>query len=129
MMLTQRNLKRSAAYGRQRRQTPRRKAYVLSPAEAAMTAGRKLVALVLSSGTVIAQSQPVVITAAQTPDEKTTVTLLESGYTTASTQATVKVTGAEKFVGGSLFVTTGLPITENDDSRTKLGRVGLHRRG
>ena len=99
------------------------KTYVLSSAEAAMTAGRKLVALVLSSGTVIAQSQPVVITAAQTPDEKTTVTLLESSYTTTSTQATVKVTGAEKFVGGSLFVTTGLPITEGDDSRTKLGRV------
>ena len=99
------------------------KTYVLSPAEAAMTAGRKLVALVLSSGTVIAQSDPVVITTAQTPGEETTVTLLENSYTTTSTQATVKVTGAEKFVGGSLFVTTGLPITENDDSRTKLGRV------
>ena len=99
------------------------KAYVLSTKEDAMVAGRKLVALVLNNGTVMAQSQPVVITAAQTPDEKTTVTLLESSYTTTSTQATVKVTGAEKFVGGSLFVTTGLPITENDDSRTKLGRV------
>ena len=99
------------------------KTYVLSPAKAAMVAGRKLVALVLSSGTVIAQSDPVIIGAAQTPGEETTVTLLESSYTTTSTQATVKVTGAEKFVGGSLFVTTGLPITENDDSRTKLGRV------
>lgn len=77
------------------------KAYVLSTKEDAMVAGRKLVALVLSSGTVIAQSQPVVITAAQTPDEKTTVTLLESGYTTASTQATVKVTGAERFKVGT----------------------------
>ena len=101
------------------------KAYVLSTKEDAMVAGRKLVALVLSSGTVIAQSQPVVITAAQTPDEKTTVTLLESGYTTASTQATVKVTGAERFKDGSLFVTTGWPITEGDDSRTKLGRVSF----
>lgn len=99
------------------------KTYVLSPAKAAMVAGRKLVALLLSSGTVIAQSDPVIIGAAQTPGEETTVTLLESSYTTTSTQATVKVTGAEKFVGGSLFVTTGLPITENDDSRTKLGRV------
>ena len=99
------------------------KAYVLSTKEDAMVAGRKLVALVLSSGTVIAQSDPVIIGAAQTPGEETTVTLLESSYTTTSTQATVKVTGAEKFVGGSLFVTTGLPITENDDSRTKLGRV------
>ena len=99
------------------------KTYVLSPAKAAMVAGRKLVALLLSSGTVIAQSDPVIIGAAQTPGEGTTVTLLESSYTTTSTQATVKVTGAEKFVGGSLFVTTGLPITENDDSRTKLGRV------
>lgn len=99
------------------------KTYVLSPAKAAMVAGQKLVALVLSSGTVIAQSDPVIIGAAQTPGEETTVTLLESSYTTTSTQATVKVTGAEKFVGGSLFVTTGLPITENDDSRTKLGRV------
>lgn len=99
------------------------KTYVLSPAKAAMVAGRKLVALLLSSGTVIAQSDPVIIGAAQTPGEETTVTLLESSYTTTSTQTTVKVTGAEKFVGGSLFVTTGLPITENDDSRTKLGRV------
>ena len=99
------------------------KTYVLSPAKAAMVAGQKLVALVLSSGTVIAQSDPMIIGAAQTPGEETTVTLLESSYTTTSTQATVKVTGAEKFVGGSLFVTTGLPITENDDSRTKLGRV------
>lgn len=101
------------------------KTYVLSPAKAAMVAGQKLVALVLSSGTVIAQSDPVIIGAAQTPGEETTVTLLESSYTTTSTQATVKVTGAEKFVGGSLFVTTGLPITENDDSRTKLGRVSF----
>ena len=101
------------------------KAYVLSTKEDAMVAGQKLVALVLSSGTVIAQSDPVIIGAAQTPGEKTTVTLLESSYTTTSTQATVKVTGAEKFVGGSLFVTTGLPITENDDSRTKLGRVSF----
>ena len=101
------------------------KAYVLSPAKAAMVAGQKLVALVLSSGTVIAQSDPVIIGAAQTPGEETTVTLLESSYTTASTQATVKVAGAEKFVGGSLLVTTGLPITEGDDSRTKLGRVSF----
>ena len=101
------------------------KAYVLSPAKAAMVAGQKLVALVLSSGTVIAQSDPVIIGAAQTPGEETTVTLLESSYTTASTQATVKVAGAEKFVGGSLLVTTGLPITEGDNSRTKLGRVSF----
>ena len=101
------------------------KTYVLSPAKAAMVAGQKLVALVLSSGTVIAQSDPVIIGAAQTPGEETTVTLLESGYTTASTQATVKVTGAERFKDGSLFVTTGWPITEGDDSRTKLGRVSF----
>ena len=50
---------------------------------------------------------------------------MESSYTTTSTQATVKVTGAEKFVGGSLFVTTGSSITEGDDSRTKLGRVNF----
>ena len=61
------------------------KTYVLSSAEAAMTAGRKLVALVLSSGTVIAQSQPVVITAAQTPATGTVV-LNESTYTVESTQ-------------------------------------------
>ena len=99
------------------------KTYVLSSAEAAMTAGRKLVALLLSGGEVIAQSDPVVIATAQTPGEETTVTLLESSYTTTSTQATVKVTGAEKFVGGSLFVTTGSSITEGDDSRGKLGQV------
>ena len=101
------------------------KNYVLSPGEDAMVAGRKLVALLLSGGEVIAQSDPVVIASAQTPGEETTVTLLESGYTTASTQATVKVTGAERFKGGSLFVTTGWPITEGDDSRTKLGRVSF----
>ena len=101
------------------------KTYVLSSAEAAMTAGRKLVALLLSGGEVIAHSDPVVIATAQTPGEETTVTLLESSYTTTSTQATVKVTGAEKFVSGSLFVTTGSSITEGDDSRTKLGRVNF----
>ena len=82
------------------------KTYVLSSAEAAMTAGRKLVALVLSSGTVIAQSQPVVITAAQTPATGTVV-LNESTYTVESTQATVTVTGCEEFANGRLFVTTG----------------------
>ena len=101
------------------------KNYVLSPEENTMVAGRKLVALLLSGGEVIAQSDPVVIATAQTPGEETTVTLLESSYTTTSTQATVKVTGAEKFVGGSLFVTTGSSITEGDDSRIKLGRVNF----
>ena len=90
----------------------------------ALTAGEKLAAFLTNNGQ-LAKSQPVTVAAAQTPDEKTTVTLLESSYTTTSTQATVKVTGAEKFVGGSLFVTTGSSITEGDDSRTKLGRVNF----
>ena len=98
------------------------KTYVLSSAEAAMTAGRKLVALVLSSGTVIAQSQPVVITAAQTPATGTVV-LNESTYTVESTQATVTVTGCEEFANGRLFVTTGSRGSDNDDSCGKLGQV------
>ena len=63
------------------------KAYVLSTKEDAMVAGRKLVALVLSSGTVIAQSQPVAIKAAgesgvKTPEDilkNTTATLMKNG--------------------------------------------------
>lgn len=98
------------------------KTYVLSSAEAAMTAGRKLVALVLSSGTVIAQSQPVVITAAQTPATGTVV-LNESTYTVESTQATVTVTGCEEFANGRLFVTTGSRGSDNDDSRDRIGRA------
>ena len=100
------------------------KAHVLSTKEDAMVAGRKLVALVLSSGTVIAQSQPVVITAAQTPATGTVV-LNESTYTVESTQATVTVDGCEEFTGGWLFVTTGSRGSDNDDSRTKLGRVSF----
>lgn len=104
------------------------KTYVLSSAEAAMTAGRKLVALVLSSGTVIAQSQPVVITAAQTPATGTVV-LNESTYTVESTQATVTVTGCEEFANGRLFVTTGSRGSDNDDSRDRLGQVAFNGAG
>ena len=104
------------------------KTYVLSPAEAAMTAGRKLVALVLSSGTVIAQSDPVIIGAAQTPAAGT-VMLNESTYTVESTQATVTVDGCEEFTGGRLFVTTGSPSTDNDDGRGKLGQVAFNGAG
>ena len=100
------------------------KNYVLSPGEDAMVAGRKLVALLLSGGEVIAQSQPVVITAAQTPATGTVV-LNESTYTVESTQATVTVDGCEEFTGGWLFVTTGSRGSDNDDSRTKLGRVSF----
>lgn len=104
------------------------KTYVLSTGEDAMVAGRKLVALVLSNGTVIAQSQPVVITAAQTPAAGT-VELNESTYTVESTQATVTVDGCEEFTGGRLFVTTGSPSTDNDDSRGKLGQVAFNGAG
>ena len=104
------------------------KAYVLSTKEDAMVAGRKLVALVLSSGTVIAQSQPVVITAAQTPATGTVV-LNESTYTVESTQATVTVDGCEEFTGGWLFVTTGSRGSDNDDSRGKLGQVAFNGAG
>ena len=104
------------------------KTYVLSTGEDAMVAGRKLVALVLSNGTVIAQSQPVVITAAQTPAAGT-VELNESTYTVESTQATVTVDGCEEFTGGRLFVTTGSPSTDNDDSRDKLGQVAFNGAG
>ena len=104
------------------------KTYVLSPAKAAMVAGQKLVALVLSNGTVIAQSQPVVITAAQTPAAGT-VELNESTYTVESTQATVTVDGCEEFTGGRLFVTTGSPSTDNDDDRGKLGQVAFNGAG
>ena len=104
------------------------KTYVLSTGEDAMVAGRKLVALVLSNGTVIAQSQPVVITAAQTPAAGT-VELNESTYTVESTQATVTVDGCEEFTGGWLFVTTGSPSTDNDDGRGKLGQVAFNGAG
>lgn len=104
------------------------KAYVLSTKEDAMVAGQKLVALVLSNGTVIAQSQPVVITAAQTPAAGT-VELNESTYTVESTQATVTVDGCEEFTGGWLFVTTGSPSTDNDDGRGKLGQVAFNGAG
>lgn len=104
------------------------KTYVLSTGEDAMVAGRKLVALVLSNGTVIAQSQPVVITAAQTPAAGT-VELNESTYTVESTQATVTVDGCEEFTGGRLFVTTGSPSTDNDDGRGKLGQVAFNGAG
>ena len=104
------------------------KAYVLSTKEDAMVAGRKLVALVLNNGTVMAQSQPVVITAAQTPATGTVV-LNESTYTVESTQATVTVTGCEEFANGRLFVTTGSPSTDNDDGRGKLGQVAFNGAG
>ena len=104
------------------------KTYVLSPAKAAMVAGQKLVALVLSSGTVIAQSDPVIIGAAQTPAAGT-VMLNESTYTVESTQATVTVDGCEEFTGGRLFVTTGSPSTDNDDGRGKLGQVAFNGAG
>ena len=104
------------------------KTYVLSPAKAAMVAGQKLVALVLSSGTVIAQSDPVIIGVAQTPATGTVV-LNESTYTVESTQATVTVDGCEEFTGGWLFVTTGSRGSDNDDSRDKLGQVAFNGAG
>ncbi len=93
-----------------------------------MAAGRKLVALVLNNGTVMAQSDPVVIAAAKTPAAGT-VMLNESTYTVESTQATVTVDGCEEFTGGRLFVTTGSPSTDNDDGRGKLGQVAFNGAG
>ena len=105
------------------------KTYVLSNLpEKTMAAGRKLVALVLNNGTVMAQSDPVVIAAAKTPAAGT-VMLNESTYTVESTQATVTVDGCEEFTGGGLFVTTGSPSTDNDDGRGKLGQVAFNGAG
>ena len=105
------------------------KTYVLSNLpEKTMAAGRKLVALVLNNGTVMAQSDPVVIAAAKTPAAGT-VMLNESTYTVESTQATVTVDGCEEFTGGRLFVTTGSPSTDNDDGRGKLGQVAFNGAG
>lgn len=101
------------------------KAYTMAPAADAMEAGRKLVAFVVNSGKVIAQSEPVVIEAAKPAPAQGTVVLNESSYTVEAAQATVTVSGCEEFVGGRLFVTTGRPITDNDDSRAKLGQVSF----
>lgn len=101
------------------------KTYVLAPAETAITSGRKLVAFILNSGKIIAQSQPVIITEAKPTVSVGTVTLNESSYSADATQATVTVTGCEEYQGGILFITTGKPATDGDDSRGRLGQIAF----
>ena len=99
------------------------KTYALAPAETAIASGRKLVAFILNSGEIIAQSQPVIITEAKPTVSVGTVTLNESSYSADATQATVTVTGCEEYQGGILFITTGKPATDGDDSRGRLGQI------
>ena len=101
------------------------KTYALAPAETAITSGRKLVAFILNSGEIIAQSQPVIITEAKPTVSVGTVTLNESSYSADATQATVTVTGCEEYQGGILFITTGKPATDGDDSRGRLGQIAF----
>ena len=101
------------------------KTYALAPAETAIASGRKLVAFILNSGEIIAQSQPVIITEAKPTVSVGTVTLNESSYSADATQATVTVTGCEEYQGGILFITTGKPATDGDDSRGRLGQIAF----
>lgn len=101
------------------------KTYALAPAETAIASGRKLVAFILNSGGIIAQSQPVIITEAKPTVSVGTVTLNESSYSADATQATVTVTGCEEYQGGILFITTGKPATDGDDSRGRLGQIAF----
>lgn len=101
------------------------KTYALAPAETAIASGRKLVAFILNSGEIVAQSQPVIITEAKPTVSVGTVTLNESSYSADATQATVTVTGCEEYQGGILFITTGKPATDGDDSRGRLGQIAF----
>lgn len=101
------------------------KTYALAPAETAIASGRKLVAFILNSGEIIAQSQPVIITEAKPTVSVGAVTLNESSYSADATQATVTVTGCEEYQGGILFITTGKPATDGDDSRGRLGQIAF----
>lgn len=101
------------------------KTYALAPAETAIASGRKLVAFILNSGEIVAQSQPVIITEAKPTVSVGTVTLNESSYSADATQATVTVTGCEEYQGGILFITTGKPVTDGDDSRGRLGQIAF----